>query len=107
MLLGRHLAHERSVAGLAAALRAGALTAGAVALEARKVAQAEDEPTAADVPALRSAVGRGAATVTFLHEWKLHHVPPDARPLPSVTHFDQLLRHRRSGGGDLREGEAP
>lgn len=34
------------VAGLATALRAGALTADAVALEARKAAQAEDEPPA-------------------------------------------------------------
>ncbi|MFE5096283.1 hypothetical protein ACFRCI_39655 [Streptomyces sp. NPDC056638] len=107
LLLGRHLAHEHIVAGLATALRAGALTADAVALEARKVAQAEDDPTAAEVPAPRSAAGLGAATVTFLHEWKLNHLPPDTRPLPSVTHYDQLLRHRRAGGGDLREGEAP
>ncbi|MEW2275625.1 hypothetical protein GA0115256_14418 [Streptomyces sp. DconLS] len=45
LLLNRHLAHEHVVAGLATALRAGALTADAVALEARKAAQAEDEPT--------------------------------------------------------------
>ncbi|MFB7374173.1 hypothetical protein ACFC0D_30480 [Streptomyces sp. NPDC056222] len=107
LLLVRHLAHEHIVAGLATALRAGALTADAVALEARKVAQAEDEPTAPDVPAPRLATGQGAATVTFLHEWRLNHLPPDTRPLPSVTHYDQLLRHRRAGGGDLREGEAP
>ncbi|WP_369268652.1 hypothetical protein AB5J55_00110 [Streptomyces sp. R11] len=42
-----------------------------------------------------------------LHEWKLNHLPPDTRPLPSVIRYDQLLRHRRTGGGDLREGEAP
>lgn len=41
LLLGRHIPHEHLVAGLATALRAGALTADAVALEARKVAQAE------------------------------------------------------------------
>jgi hypothetical protein len=45
LLLNRHLAHEHVVAGLATALRAGALTADAVALEARKAAQTEDEPT--------------------------------------------------------------
>jgi hypothetical protein len=35
LLLHRHMNHEHVVAGLAAALRAGALTADAVALEAR------------------------------------------------------------------------
>ena len=36
LLLHRHMRHEQVVAGLAAALSAGALTADAVALEARK-----------------------------------------------------------------------
>lgn len=36
--LHRHMTHEHVVAGLAAALKAGALTADAVALEARKAA---------------------------------------------------------------------
>ncbi|MEU5109849.1 IS21 family transposase [Streptomyces sp. NPDC021354] len=105
LLLGRHIAHEHLVAGLATALRAGALTADAVALEARKAAQTEDEP-AADIPLPRAAAGSGSATVTFLHEWKLHHLPPDTRPLPSVTPYDQLLRCRRISGGDHQEGEA-
>lgn len=35
LLLHRHMAHEDVVAGIAAALKAGALTADAVALEAR------------------------------------------------------------------------
>ncbi|MDA5286327.1 hypothetical protein [Streptomyces sp. Isolate_45] len=96
LLLARHLPHEHLVAGLAMALRAGALTADAVALEARKIAQAEDEPAGAP----------GSATVTFLHEWRLAHLPPDTRPLPSVTHYDQLLRRRRASGGEHREGEA-
>ncbi|MER6142510.1 hypothetical protein ABT174_21145 [Streptomyces sparsogenes] len=39
--------HEHIVAGLAAALRAGAMPADAVALEARKAAQAETEPAEA------------------------------------------------------------
>ncbi|MER7179445.1 hypothetical protein ABT404_08160 [Streptomyces hyaluromycini] len=38
LLLGRHLPHEHLVTGLAAALKTGALTADAVALEARKPA---------------------------------------------------------------------
>jgi hypothetical protein len=44
LLLNRHLAHEHVAAGLATALRAGAVTADAVALEARKAAQTEGEP---------------------------------------------------------------
>jgi hypothetical protein len=38
LLMARHIPHEHLVAGLATALRAGALTADAVALEARKAA---------------------------------------------------------------------
>lgn len=101
LLLARHVSHEHLVAGLAMALRAGALTADAVALEARKIAQAEVEPAGNPPPA-----GAAGATVTFLHEWRLAHLPPDTRPLPSVTHYDQLLRRRRVSGGEHREGEA-
>ncbi|MBY8345804.1 IS21 family transposase [Streptomyces spinosirectus] len=104
LLMARHIPHEHLVAGLATALRAGALTADAVALEARKAAQTEDETAPVTSSAL--ATGQPSATVTFLHEWKLNHLPPDTRPLPSVTPYDQLLRHRRASGGDRREGEA-
>ncbi|MCA1221105.1 hypothetical protein [Streptomyces sp. 8L] len=52
LLLGRYLPHEHIVAGLAAALRAGAMTADAVALETRKAAQAETEPDLAGRPLL-------------------------------------------------------
>lgn len=92
------------VAGLATALRAGALTADAVALEARKAAQAEDETTVSDTSPAVS--GQAPATVTSLHEWRLAHLPPDTRPLPSVTPYDQLLRRCRTSGSDHREGEA-
>ncbi|MFF4505701.1 hypothetical protein [Streptomyces sp. NPDC001401] len=104
LLMARHIPHEHLVAGLATALRAGALTADAVDLEARKAAQTEDEPAPAASSEL--ATGQPPATVTFLHEWKLNHLPPDTRPLPSVTPYDQLLRRRRASGGDHREGEA-
>ncbi|MBO8185309.1 IS21 family transposase [Streptomyces spirodelae] len=104
LLLGRHLPHEHIVAGLAAALRADALTADAVALEAREAAQAENEP--ATTPPMHTHAGQPAATVTSLHEWRLAHLPPDTRPLPSVTAYDQLLHHRRTSGDDHREGEA-
>lgn len=98
VLLGRHIPHEHLVAGLATAL-----TADAVALEARKAAQVEDEPPVSGRPA---DSGSGASgTVTFLHKWKLAHLPPDTRPLPSVTPYDQLLRRRASGDAH-REEEA-
>ncbi len=104
LLLGRRISHEHLVAGLATALRAGALTADAVALEARKAAQADDEPPASGRLATTGSVASG--TVTFLHEWKLAHLPPDTRPLPSVTPYDQLLRRHRASGGAHREEEA-
>lgn len=44
LLLHRHMPHQFVVAGIAAVLRVGALTADAVALEARKIAQSEDGP---------------------------------------------------------------
>jgi hypothetical protein len=72
------MSHEHLVTGLAAAIRAGALTADAVALEARKAAEA-DEVVVAPVPAEPEG-----ATVTFLTERRLAHLPPDNRPLPSV-----------------------
>jgi hypothetical protein len=62
--------------------------------------QVGEEPAAVEVPASRQAADPGAATAMFLHEWKLNHLPPDTRSLPSVTHYDQLLR-LRVGGGDL------
>ncbi|MDX6312386.1 MAG: hypothetical protein QOF44_1850, partial [Streptomyces sp.] len=75
----------------------------AVALEARKAAQADSEP----IPAAgQLASGKPSVTVTSLHEWRLAHLPADTRPLPSVTPYDQLLRHRRNSGGDHHEGEA-
>jgi hypothetical protein len=95
LLLGRHMDHEQVVAGLAAAYQAGALTADAVALEARKLAESDGEPA---TPA-RSGPGTSAtedegptASVTFLADWRLSHLPPDNRPLPSVAPYDQLLQ---------------
>jgi hypothetical protein len=108
LLLGRHMAHAHLVAGLAIALQAGALTADAVALEARKAAQADD-PSPADlataevVPSTKGA----KATVTSLTRRRLAQLPPDTRPLPSVAVYDQLLRHRRSAERPEREGEMP
>ena len=90
LLLGRHLPHEHLVTGLAAALKTGALTADAVALEARKAADSDAAPAEAPEP---SAGGR--TSVAELPAAVRARLPPDKRPLPSVAHYDQLLRLRR------------
>jgi hypothetical protein len=87
------------VTGLAAALRAGALTADAVALEARKAAEADEAPPATADPQ------PDRARVTFLTERRLAHLPPDTRPLPSVAAYDQLLRPRQPAARPAIEGE--
>jgi len=93
LLLHRHMPHEYVVAGLAAALRAGALTADAVALQARKFAETADHPHTLDEPA------RPAGNVVSLTERRLAQLPADTRPAPSVAAYDQLLRHRRTAEG--------
>ncbi|MDQ1042546.1 hypothetical protein [Streptomyces sp. V4I2] len=101
LLLGRHLHHEYLVTGLAAALRAGALTADAVALEARKAAEADEAPPPTTEPE------PDRASVTFLTERRLAHLPPDNRPLPSVAAYDQLLRPRQRPNRFAAEGDRP
>jgi len=90
LLLHRHTDGEHVVAGLAAALRAGALTADAVALEARKAADDTDGHAA---PAGIAAFG---PTVASLTARRLDNLPADTRPLPSVAAYDQLLRRTRT-----------
>ncbi|WP_416873931.1 Mu transposase domain-containing protein [Kitasatospora sp. SC0581] len=86
LLLSRHLSHEHVAIGLASTLKSGTISADAVALEARKAAEADgsaagDEPPA---PADPSAAKR------------LANLPPDNRPVPSVATYDQLLRRPRT-----------
>jgi IstB-like ATP binding protein len=87
LLLHRHLPHGQVAADLAAALHSGALTADAVALEARRFADVNLAPKPADPSPT-------AHPRTYLTEQRLAHLPPDIRPLPSVTRYDQLLRLR-------------
>jgi len=99
LLLHRHMTHEHVVAGLAAALKAGALTADAVALEARKIADTDDGQLAHEEPAPAAP----QAAVASLTARRLDRLPPDTRPLPSVAAYDQLLRrHRTAEGGNPR-----
>nr|WP_261565779.1 hypothetical protein [Frankia gtarii] len=95
LLLGRHLPAEHLVAGLAAALRAGALTVDAVALEARKAAEADQNTPIDDTPAPAGP----QASISSLAARRLAALPADTRPLPSVAAYDQLLRHARPEAG--------
>lgn len=104
LLLGRHVRHEHVVAGLAAALRVGALTADAVALEARKAAEADQ----GELPRTEPTAAPDAATVTYLTARRLTRLPADTRPLPSVAVYDQLLRrHRSDPPRSTSQGEMP
>ncbi len=94
LLLHRHLTHAQVVAGLQAALAAGATAADVVAVEARKTSQTTTPPVRVD--------REPGATVISLTERRLSDpaaviggLPPDPRPLPSVAHYDELLRLRR------------
>jgi hypothetical protein len=88
LLLHRHMPHEQVVAGIAAALDSGALTADAVALEARRIA--DDEPRS--VIDLRDPATH--SSVVSLTERRLAQLPPDNQPMPSVRAYDELLRLR-------------
>lgn len=93
------------VAGIAAALTVGALTADAVALEARKAAQADDIPEPGPVPPRPERLAwLDEPAVVSLTIRRLAQLPSDTRPLPSVAVYDQLLR-RRPGGRPASEGE--
>jgi hypothetical protein len=99
LLLHRHLPHADVVAGLRAALTVGALTADAVALEARKAAEAHSAaPADLSAQSLTKVTAEpGAPAVTSLTMRRLAQLPPDNRPLPSVAIYDSLLRlHRTS-----------
>ncbi|OYO19830.1 IS21 family transposase [Enemella dayhoffiae] len=94
LLLHRHQRHEQVVAGIAAALKVGALTADAVALEARKFA--DDENGAGTPGVLQDDEHRSSSsTVRSLTEQRLRtRLPEDDRPLPSVDRYDELLPSR-------------
>lgn len=104
LLLHRSMTHEHVVAGIATALRAGALTADAVAVEARKAqdddatAPAGDPPAGDDEPTM---VASSTAPLASLTQRRLAApLPADTRPPPSVAAYDQLLRHPRRALAD-------
>jgi len=98
LLLHRHMAAADVVAGLTAALSVGASLADVVAVEARKhqTSHAVTEPAT-----FVTDDGQQSGRVVSLTERRLADptaviagLPPDARPLPSVDRYDELLTHR-------------
>ncbi|MFF2132075.1 hypothetical protein ACFVW1_43375 [Streptomyces olivochromogenes] len=75
-------------------------------LEVRKLAESDGEPAPTGRPGPESVAmeDKGpTASVTFLADWRLSHLPPDNRPLPSVAHYDQLLQRPGRTAGE-KEG---
>jgi transposase len=89
LLLHRRMDRDAVLAGLRAALTAGAVTADAVAIEARKASPAVTIRSPAPAPR-RSET----ALVTLQARQHAHTLRPDSRPEPSVARYDQLLARR-------------
>jgi hypothetical protein len=89
LLLHRRLAHPDVLAGISAALSVGSVRADLVAVQARKAAGqrglAPPPPEATPQP-----------RVVSLAERRLAELPGDARPLPSVAVYDDLLAQASS-----------
>ncbi|MFC4949235.1 IS21 family transposase [Pseudonocardia sp. GCM10023141] len=94
LLLHRRLRRDAVLAGIAAALAAGSVSADVVAIEARKHAITSAE---AGEPAVApsAAPQRSRASVVTLGARRQAALPADARPAPSVADYDQLLAHRQ------------
>jgi hypothetical protein len=98
LLLHRRMPPGQVIAGIAAALAAGACTADVVAVEARKHAAAAPGSTGEDAwPALPRPARSRAAVVTLPR--RAAALPPDRRPAPSVAAYDQLLLPPAREGG--------
>jgi Mu transposase, C-terminal domain len=85
LLLHRHLEHADVLAGITAALSVRSVNADVVAVEARKAAQQRG----AQPPPIETAPRQ--QQVVSLTERRLVELPGDARPLPSVDAYDDLL----------------
>jgi transposase len=108
LLLHRHMAAADVVAGLTAALSIGASLADVVAVEARKhqTSHAVTESTT-----FVTDDGEEPRRVVSLTERRLADptaviagLPADARPLPSVDRYDELLSRRPTPAADVSKG---
>jgi hypothetical protein len=108
LLLHRHLPREDVLVGLRAVTALGVTNPDVVAVEARRIAETrrdeEQPPEQADEPAGEQTAGRVVSLTERRMadpEATIASLPPDRRPAPSVTAYDELLLRRR------REGEPP
>ena len=88
LLLHRHLAAVEVIAGITAALTVGSVNPDVVAVEARKAAQRR----AADPCAAVQGNPGGEDVVSLTGRRTAAQLPGDARPLPTVDKYDELLR---------------
>jgi hypothetical protein len=98
------------LAGIRAALAAGAVSADAVAIEARKhLTAGAGTGTATQATASPSVIARAPqrsrAAVVTLGARRQAALPPDARPAPSVRDYDQLLTRRATTGASAAQGQ--
>ncbi|MFG2681591.1 IS21 family transposase [Streptomyces sp. NPDC048392] len=96
LLLHRRMPAATVQQGMAAAIRAGATTADVVAVEARKTAalapeSAEDSGEETEPPPWAEPSGVVSLTA------RRAQLPEDKRPLPTVSHYDQLLKCQPKG----------
>lgn len=105
LLLHRHLSHVDVITGLRAAVAAGAVTADAVAVEARKSAdhrtptgQLVVEPPTTPSTTRQALIPPRVVSLTARRladpDAVLAGLPADTRPVPTVAHYDELLRRR-------------
>lgn len=98
LLLHRHMRPLDVTDGLAAALAVGAVRADIVAVEARRVAQArpdhQNDETGNDAVLAAPRVVSLTERRLVDPESVIAGLPPDPRPLPSVTAYDELLARR-------------
>ncbi|MFF5213612.1 IS21 family transposase [Streptosporangium sp. NPDC000396] len=96
LLLHRTMDDADVIAGIGAALSVGSISADVVAVEARKAADVSGN--ARPTPGVARPAGPDTPLpienpqVTSLTRKRLADLPPDTRPLPTVTAYDQLLR---------------
>jgi hypothetical protein len=97
LLLHRRMPPGQVIAGMQAALAAGACSADVVAVEARKHAAAAPGEDQAAWPALPRPHRSRAAVITLPR--RDAELPADRRPAPSVAAYDQLLAAPARQGG--------
>jgi len=93
LLLHRRMARAHVLAGIAAALAAGSVSPDLVAIEARKAALAAsgNVATAVSTVELPAPARSAAKLVTLSARSNTRALPADARPIPSMAAYDELL----------------